>query len=279
MLGSPIAHSLSPALHNAAYAALGLTGWSYDAHDVDEPALPGFVESLGPEWAGLSLTMPLKRVALSVADHVQPSASAIGAANTLVFGPGGCTAHNTDVTGIVAALRGARRTDRDTADPAPGRAVVLGAGGTAQAAIAALAELAVPDVSVLVRDAGRATDLQETARRLQVRPTVRAVLTDPAAAATALEGADVVISTVPAGAADALAGARWRPGTTLLDAVYAPWPTEIAAGAAAAGATIVSGLEMLLQQAIAQVELMTGRDGPEQVMREALDAAVLARSR
>ncbi|MDN5918697.1 MAG: shikimate dehydrogenase [Pseudonocardia sp.] len=274
VLGSPILHSLSPALHNAAYAALGLHGWHYDAHDVDEQALPGFVDSLGPEWAGLSLTMPLKRVALDVADHVEPAASAIGAANTLVFGEHGRTAHNTDVTGIVAALR---RADSDPR-PAPLRAVVLGAGGTAQAAIAALAELGVPDVSVLVRDAGRAGELRETACRLGTDPQVRAVLTDALEAARALDGADIVISTLPSGAADELAGARWRPGTTLLDAVYAPWPTAVAAGAAAGGATIVSGLEMLLQQAIAQVELMTGRPGPEQAMRDALDTAVPARS-
>ncbi|RZT86073.1 shikimate dehydrogenase [Pseudonocardia sediminis] len=332
VLGSPITHSLSPALHNAAYTALGLPGWHYDAHEVDERALPGFVDSLGPEWAGLSLTMPLKRVALDVADHVAPAAAAIGAANTLVFGPDGRTVHNTDVTGIVAALRRARdagvpgpdgavaaEADRPAAGsgafavepdgPAAGsgdlatgsgdlatgsgtgrdssagsrgravnRAVVLGAGGTAQAAIAALAELGMPEVAVLVRDAGRTTELRETARRLGTDPQIRAVLTDPLEAARALDGADVVISTLPAGAADELAGARWRPGTTLLDAVYAPWPTAVAAGAAAGGATIVSGLEMLLQQAIAQVELMTGRPGPEQAMREALDAAVLARS-
>ncbi len=278
MLGSPITHSLSPALHNAAYAALGLPGWHYDAHEVDEQALPGFVDALGPEWAGLSLTMPLKRVALAVADHVEPAASAIGAANTLVFGADGRTAHNTDVTGIVAALRRARRTTGPAPD-GPVRAVVLGAGGTAQAAIAALAELDVPEVWVLVRDAGRAGELRETARRLGTEPRVRAVLTDALEAARALDGADVVVSTLPAGAADELAGARWKPGTTLLDAVYAPWPTALAAGAAAGGATIVSGLEMLLQQAIAQVELMTGHPGPEQAMRDALDAAVLARSR
>lgn len=270
MLGSPIMHSLSPALHNAAYAALGLHGWHYDAHEVDERALPGFVDALGPEWAGLSMTMPLKRVALSVADHVEPAAAAIGAANTLVFGTDGRTAHNTDVTGIVAALRRAPGT--------VSRAVVLGAGGTAQAAIAALSELGVPEVSVLVRDTGRAGELRETARRLGTDPQIEAALTDALDAARALDGADVVISTLPAGAADELAGARWKPGTTLLDAVYAPWPTAVAAGAAAGGATIVSGLEMLLQQAIAQVELMTGRPGPERAMRDALDAAVLARS-
>ncbi|MBP2368796.1 shikimate dehydrogenase [Pseudonocardia parietis] len=270
VLGSPIAHSLSPALHNAAYAALGLDGWHYDRYEVDAAGLAGFVAGLGPEWAGLSLTMPLKRVLLDVADHVAPGAAAIGAGNTLVFGPDGSSAHNTDVTGIAESLR--------AAGAGSGRAVILGAGGTAQAAVAALHDLEADEIDILVRDAGRADDLLATTARLGAEARVHAVLTDPAATAGLLDGADVVVSTLPAGVADPLAGARWRPGTVLLDAVYAPWPTVVAGGAAAAGATIVSGLEMLLRQAVAQVELMTGRTGPEAAMREALDAAVLARN-
>ena len=323
VLGSPIAHSLSPVLHRAAYAALGLPGWTYDAHEVDEAGLPGFIARLGPEWAGLSLTMPLKRVALEVAGSVADSAAAIGAANTLVPGPDGWLASNTDITGLVVALRRARAGAGSAATGGPddgevagtraagtraagtgagptgasgtgaggtgvsapdgggigGRAVVLGAGGTAQAAIAALAELGVADVTVLVRDASRADALRQTAARLGLSPTISPVLGDTVDAARELDGADVVISTLPAGAADELAGARWRPGVTLLDAVYAPWPTALAGGAAAGGATIVSGLEMLLHQAVAQVELMTGRPGPEPAMRAALDEAVLARAR
>ncbi len=275
VLGSPIAHSLSPVLHRAAYASLGLDGWNYDAYEVDESGLPAFVAALGPEWAGLSLTMPLKRVALEVADTVTDAAAAIGAANTLVPGPDGWRASNTDVTGIAVSLRHAH-----AGAGRPGeRAVILGAGGTAQAAVAALAELGVDHVTVLVRDAGRAREVLDTASRLGVTPEISPLLTDPVAAARALSAADVVISTLPAGAADELAGAHWRPGVTLLDAVYAPWPTVIAAGAAAGGATIVSGLEMLLQQAIAQVELMTGTPGPEPAMRAALGEAVLARAR
>ncbi|ANY10500.1 shikimate dehydrogenase [Pseudonocardia sp. HH130630-07] len=270
VLGSPIAHSLSPALHHAAYAALGLDGWHYDRIEAGEQDLAGFVAGLGPEWAGLSLTMPLKRVLLDVADRVDPAAAAIGAGNTLVLGPEGGVAYNTDVAGIAESLRGA--------GAGTGRAVVLGAGGTAQAALAALQELRVDHVDVLVRDTGRAAALRGTAERLGVAPGIHGVLTDPVAAATLLEGADIVVSTLPAGAADPLAGARWRPGTVLLDAVYAPWPTVVAGGAAASGATIVSGLEMLLLQAVAQVRLMTGRPGPVAAMREALDAAVAARS-
>lgn len=268
VLGSPVTHSLSPVLHNAAYAALGLTGWHYDAHECSEAGLAGFVAGLGPEWAGLSLTMPLKRVAFDVADHVSPLAAATGAANTLVLRDDRWTADNTDVAGIVAALwrvgaagAGAGR-----------RAVVLGAGGTAQAALAALGQLGVIDIDVLVRDVTRAGDLRAAAERLGVAPAVSDALADPVRATAALAAADVVISTLPRGAADAFTGVR--PSAVVLDVVYVPWPTPFAAAAAAAGARVVSGLEMLLHQAVAQVELMTGRPGPVDAMRAALDAAV-----
>ena len=143
VLGSPVAHSLSPVLHNAAYRALGLDGWSYSLHECHEAELSTFVEGLGREWAGLSLTMPLKRVTLEVADEVDPLAAAVGAANTLVLA-GRRTAHNTDVFGIGATL-----------GVVAGRAVVLGAGGTAQSALAALRERGITDVEVLVRDVRR----------------------------------------------------------------------------------------------------------------------------
>jgi shikimate dehydrogenase len=272
VLGSPVAHSLSPALHTAAYAALGLHDWSYERCECDEAALPRLVAGLDREWAGLSLTMPLKRVALEVADDVSPLATATGAANTLVQRDGRWSAHNTDVAGLVAALRGA-------GVGAPGttkRAVVLGAGGTAQASLAALRELGVPEVDVLVRSVERSGELRAAADRLGVSPTVSATLADPASATGAITGADVVISTLPSGAADALAGAGQ--GTVVLDVVYAPWPTRFAATAAAGGAEVVSGLEMLLHQAVAQVELMTGRPGPVAEMRGALDEAVAARA-
>jgi shikimate dehydrogenase len=267
VLGSPVNHSLSPALHSAAYAALGLDAWHYDAHECDEAGLPGFVAGLGPEWAGLSLTMPLKRVALDVAHDVSPLAAAVGAANTLVLTAGRRFADNTDVAGLVESLRGA---------PPGGRAVVLGAGGTAQAALAALRELGISEVTVLVRSTARAGELRAAADRLGVAPEITDGLLDPARARLPLSRADVVVSTLPRGAADALTGVR--PGAVVLDVVYAPWPTAFAAAAEAAGARVVSGLEMLLHQAVAQVELMTGLTPPVTVMRDALDVAVAARA-
>ncbi len=267
VLGSPIRHSLSPVLHSAAYAALGLTGWRYEAFDCDEAALPAFVERLGPEWAGLSLTMPLKRLALTVADEVSPLASAVGAANTLVLGPPGSRrrAENTDVAGILAALREAG-LDRAAA------AVILGAGGTAQAALAALRELGAAAPTVVVRDLARTADLRAAADRLGVAPTIRGGLPD-----CAVPEADVVISTLPPGAADALNCQHWPTRPVVLDVVYTPWPTPLAASALAADCRIVSGLAVLLHQAVAQVHLMTGRCPPVARMREALDAAVRSR--
>jgi shikimate dehydrogenase len=269
VLGSPVAHSLSPVLHSAAYAALGLGGWHYDAHECDEAGLAGFVAGLGPEWAGLSLTMPLKRVALDVAGEVSSLAAATGAANTLVLTGGRRYADNTDVAGIVEALRGAGA-------PPAGRAVVLGAGGTAQATLAALPALGIGDVTVLVRSTARAGELRAAAERLGVTPEITDGLLDPARSRAALAEADVVVSTLPRGAADGLTGVR--PGAVVLDVVYAPWPTSFAAAAEAAGARVVSGLEMLLHQAVAQVELMTGLTPPVAVMRDALDTAVAARA-
>jgi shikimate dehydrogenase len=269
VLGSPIKHSLSPVLHVAAYQALNLHGWHYDTIECDEPGLPRLVDSMGPEWAGLSLTMPLKRVALTVADEVSPLAEAIGAANTLVFPPAGpatgSRADNTDAAGIFSALReaGLARVQQ---------AVILGAGGTAQSALAAVRELGNLSPLVLVRNLARTGELRETAQRLGMRPTIAGGLFEQP-----LPAADLVISTLPRGAADPLSSTRWQPGTTVLDVVYAPWPTAFAGSAQAAGCPVVSGLTVLLYQAVAQVELMTGHPGPVEAMRTALAAAVAAR--
>jgi shikimate dehydrogenase len=269
VLGSPVRHSLSPVLHGAAYQALGLQGWHYDMIECDEPGLPPLIDGLGPEWAGLSLTMPLKRVALAVADEVSPLAQAVGAANTLVFPPGGPAAgrraDNTDAAGMVAALREAGLGQVQ-------QAVILGAGGTAQSALAAVQELGHQSPLVLVRNLGRTGELVQTAERLGMRPTISGRLFEEP-----LPDADLVISTLPGGAADSLRSTPWAPGTTVLDVVYAPWPTPFAGSALAAGCRVVSGLAVLLHQAVAQVELMTGCPGPVEAMRTALAAAVAAR--
>jgi shikimate dehydrogenase len=268
VLGKPIAHSLSPVIHNAGYAAAGLTNWTYGSYEAGEEDLAGFVAELDATWAGLSLTMPLKEVALTVADTVSSRAAALGAANTLVRRPGGTWwAENTDAPGMVDALRHAGVRDAD-------RVAVLGAGGTARAALGAAAQL---DASLVTVYARRPEAVEELAR-------VAAALAVPLAGgawASADEAgdADVVISTVPRGVADPLAPTlRWRASTVLFDAVYDPWPTPLAAAARAAGCRIVSGLDLLLAQAVHQFELFTGTAAPVDAMRDALWAAAAARA-
>ena len=257
MLGRPIGHSLSPAIHNAGYAAAGLGGWSYTAIECAEEGLPALVEGLGPEWAGLSLTMPLKEVALDVADEVAPVCSAIGAANTLVRRQYGWHAYNTDAPGMVRALleAGVRRTPRLS---------LLGAGGTARAAIAAAASLAA-DVTVYTRRPEAAEELRAVAEALDVELTAA-----PWSAALESTSAPVVISTVPKGAADHLAVADFSARPVVFDAIYDPWPTPLAAAARQAGCPIVSGLDLLLWQAVDQFELFTGAKAPVEAMRAAL---------
>jgi len=270
VLGSPIAHSLSPVLHAAAYQVLGLR-WSYSAIECDEAQLPGVLAGLDESFVGLSLTMPLKRAVLPLLDDVSELAVAVGAANTVVFDGMGPflrrRGENTDVPGMVAAIR-AQRPD------GVGNAVVLGAGGTAAAALAALRELGVHQSVVVVRDQARAEELRRCADRLGVTPT----LVDWPGQ-SAVGAADMIISTVPAAATDALATQSVvRAGQLLFDVVYWPWPTALAAASQAAGAAVIGGLELLVQQAARQVELWTGRPAPVDAMRAAGEAAMASRS-
>ncbi|HEX8303300.1 MAG TPA: shikimate dehydrogenase [Jatrophihabitans sp.] len=260
VLGKPIGHSLSPVLHRAAYQALGLTGWSYTAIECDEQGLAGLLAGSGPEVAGYSCTMPLKRQVLRVATSASPDATAIGAGNTLLPRPDGWHADNTDWIGIRDALGAA-------GIPAGGAVTVLGAGGTAQAALAALA--GAHRVTVLVREPSRAGELLAAAQRLD-----RPVTVAPLSERQHWLDADLIIATLPAGAADRFADLPFRRDQALLDAVYHPWPTPLATALAAAGAPVVSGAAMLLHQAARQVELMTGSAAPVEAMRAALLAAV-----
>jgi shikimate dehydrogenase len=250
VLGSPVGHSKSPSLHRAAYAALGL-GWTYDAVEVDAAGLPAFLDGLGPEWAGLSLTMPLKQAVLPLLDSCSDLARDVAAANTVVLRDGRREGHNTDVDGIVDALAEAGVT-------AVERAVVLGGGATARSALAALARLGCTEPGLVVRS--HPDETLAAARRLGVRPRVTAW--EP----SVLAGCELLVSTLPAGAADRFADAV-ADVPALLDVVYDPWPTPLAA---ACRGRVVSGAAMLLHQAVGQVELMTGRRPPVEVMRAAL---------
>ncbi len=263
--GKPISHSLSPVIHAAGYAAAGLFDWSYEAVDCAEAELPAFVAGLGPEWAGLSLTMPLKEAGLSLAASASPRARAVGAANTLVRrADGGWHADNTDIPGMVRVLH-----EAGVAGGRP-RVTVLGGGGTARAALAVAAELGASEVTLVTRRPEAFAALQPVADAVGVR--LRGVSWGDAP--TAFD-ADVVISTVPKGAADDLAAVvAWSPVTVLFDALYDPWPTPLAAAAAAHGNPVRSGRDLLLAQALGQFEQFTGvTPAPEAAMRAALDAA------
>ncbi|WNF26004.1 shikimate dehydrogenase [Streptomyces sp. C11-1] len=267
VLGSPIAHSLSPVLHRAAYAELGLDDWSYDRFEIDEAALPGFVEGLDSSWAGLSLTMPLKRAIIPLLDEISATAAAVEAVNTVVFtADGRRVGDNTDIPGMIAALR-ERGVDKVES------AAVLGAGATASSALAALAVICAGPVTAYVRSPERAAEMRAWGERLGAD----VVIADWADAAQALD-APLVIATTPAGSTDALGeGVPDAPGI-LFDVLYEPWPTALAAAWSARGGAVVGGLDLLVHQALLQVEQMTGRvPGPLVAMRQAGEAALAAR--
>ncbi|WP_328784036.1 shikimate dehydrogenase [Streptomyces canus] len=267
VLGKPIAHSLSPVLHRAAYEELGLTSWSYERFELDEAALPGFVGQLGPEWAGLSVTMPLKRAVIPLLDEISDTAASVEAVNTVVFTEDGRRrGDNTDIPGMVAALRerGIEQVDS---------AAILGAGATASSALAALARICTGEVVAYVRSEARAAEMRQWGERLDVE--VRTA--DWADAAEALD-APLVIATTPAGATDALAHAVPERPAALFDVLYDPWPTELAARWSMIGGAVVSGLDLLVHQAVLQVEQMTGlRPAPVEAMRKAGEHALAAR--
>ncbi len=265
VLGSPIAHSLSPALHRAAFAALGLERWSYGRFEVDEAGLPGFVAGLDEaEWAGLSLTMPLKRAIIPLLDEVSDTARSVDAVNTVVFtADGRRTGDNTDIPGLVNALR-----ERGV-ESVPA-AAVLGAGATASSALAALAQICTGEVTVYVRSPERAREMAELGERLGL-----ALRTEDWERGAEALARPLTISTTPAGATDGfVAGLPAVPGA-LFDVLYHPWPTALVTACAERGATVLGGLDLLVHQAVLQCERFTGVPaGPLAAMRAAGEAAL-----
>lgn len=267
VLGSPIAHSRSPVLHAAAYRALGLD-WHYDRAEVDEAGLPGFLRARGPGWRGLSLTMPLKSAVIPLCATVSATALRAGAVNTIVFRDRDPQAafdgHNTDVLGIVHALQqaGAGHTVVD----------LLGAGNTAASAIVAFAELGTERLRILARTPQRAAAAVALAQRLGIEVELLALSQARPAADT-----ELVVNTIPDGSRIPFEyPAGLRADATLFEIVYDPWPTALAASWLQAGGRVVSGLEMLLHQAVGQVRLFLR---PEDRPRELSDAELTARMR
>ncbi|MGD8149123.1 shikimate dehydrogenase [Ornithinimicrobium sp. Y1694] len=290
VIGSPIAHSLSPVLHRSAYAALGLGGWTYTAAEVGSGELAAHVAGLPDDWIGLSVTMPGKEEALELASSASPRALLTGAANTLVRSTDGTGWHadNTDVEGLVRALREAGRGCSEASrSPLEGGAsgVVIGGGATARSALLAVAELGITEVDLWVRTAPRPETAALIARR-EVGLAVRVRRFAEGTLVIGEAGQRVVVSTLPAQAPAPRLRLAQAPETapetggpdaqpTLLDVLYAPWPSSFATAVAALGpaAPVVhDGTGMLLHQAARQVELMTGHDGPVEAMRAALTA-------
>jgi shikimate dehydrogenase len=270
VLGDPIEHSLSPALHRAAYAELGLD-WSYDAVRVPAGDLAAFVDGLDAQWRGLSLTMPLKREVLPLLTSQDDWTRASGAANTLLLdASGGRHGLNTDVPGAEAALAQAT-------DTAVREALVLGGGATAASVLLALAERGLEHAILAVRDPARAEATVEVVRRHPRSPQITVVAL---AAVTPGAGVDIVVSTVPAAAQTAEVLRSTEQAPVVFDVVYDPWPTPLADQAVSRGQTLVGGLELLLWQAVDQVRAMTGRfDVPVEAMRRAGEAGLAERRR
>ncbi len=236
VLGSPVAHSKSPALHRAAYEELGLD-WSYERVEVDEAGLPAFLASLGPEWRGLSLTMPLKRAVVPLIERKTALVARLGLANTVMLG-GTPMLANTDVSGIQSTLQAGGVVR-------PATALVLGAGATGASAVEALRRMRTHDIIVAARDPARAT------RMLPAGVTVVDMAQDEPVEA------EVVVSTVPGGVAVPHLLPSPPGGIPLLDVAYDPWPTPLGEAWAAAGGRLLHGLDMLIEQAILQIRIFT----------------------
>lgn len=268
VLGSPIGHSRSPALHRAAYAQLGLD-WDYTAVEIDGPGLGEFIDGLDGSWRGLSLTMPLKQDVLPLLDEVDELARLTGAANTVLLTEGSRRGFNTDIGGIIRTLAEAGVHEVH-------HGVLVGAGATALSALAAMARLGATDVEVLVRRPGAGATVVELGRRLGVTVEESPI----AALAQAGSPADLVVSTLPGGAEiSAAPSASLVRAATLLDVAYDPWPTSLGAAWIDDGGRIVHGLGMLLHQALLQVRIFVSGDPLEPlpdedsvlgVMRDAL---------
>ena len=262
VLGQPIDHSLSPVLHNAGYAALGLEDWDYTRFEVTAASLPRFLEEAPADFRGFSVTMPGKFAALSCATERTARAELIGSANTLVRAESGWRADNTDTEGVAGAL--AALMGEKTAR----HGLLIGSGGTARPALWGLAQRGITDVTVLNRS-DRLAELAPLADALGLK-LYRATFDDDLAALA--RAAELIVSTVPSAALDGhLFDLAHAP---VLDVIYDPWPTPLVSHAAANGYATVGGHVMLANQAYSQFEQFTGHPAPQAAMRAALDAAL-----
>jgi shikimate dehydrogenase len=267
VLGWPVAHSRSPAMHNAALAALGLEGWRYQRLPVPPALFEETVRALGPAgFLGANVTIPHKHTALALATRASPAALEIGAANTLTFAAdGSISAENTDGPGLIAAL------EQLAGMPAHPRALVLGAGGSARAAVWALREAGASEVSVWNRTPERAETL---ARELGARPVSAPGAADLLVNCTSVgldTGVGVERSATEGEALNQLGLTFDQVGKYpyVVDLVYRSGSTQLLAAAISHGSRTLDGLEILVAQGALSLELWTGRNAPLQVMRSA----------
>ncbi|WP_282006548.1 shikimate dehydrogenase family protein [Propioniciclava sinopodophylli] len=263
VLGRPIEHSLSPLIHTTAYAVLGIADdWSYGRHEVDEAGLAGFVAGCGPEWVGLSCTAPLKQAVLDLGRPTE-RARLLASGNTFLFNDGDPWVENTDVTGLVGAFARAGVMSASTA-------LLLGNGATARSALAALAEMGVTDALVLCRSRERAeASLGSLGEHLGVGLQYGPWGTVPDADAT-----DVLVSTVSTPLPPEVAAGLVSMTRACFEATYNHYPTELDRAARAAGVVQLSGIDLLVGQAVDQVRLMTGRACPPGPLLEVAYAAL-----
>ncbi|WRS29691.1 shikimate dehydrogenase [Actinomycetaceae bacterium MB13-C1-2] len=270
VIGKPIEHSLSPVLHQTAYGLLGLD-WQYRRFEVDAESLPTFMEDLGSDCIGVSVTMPCKREILKQVDSVESLAKALGVANTVVMQGGLKAAFNTDVRGIEEALRPGLENHPE------GSPLIIGNGATACSALAALATLGYRDVHVAARNLAGIGGAFSIAPKLGISAeAIPLKLVD--LVAEAASSAPVVISTIPPSASDVLAPLlRPRSDSVLLDVTYSESVQALSEAFLRAGARVASPLSMLVHQGIAQVKLMTDREVPYEPVFKAVQTAARMR--
>lgn len=269
VVGHPIAHSLSPALHKAAYSQLGLA-WNYEAVDVAPGEFDAFLASCDSSLRGVSVTMPHKGSALLAANTVDLLSEQTGSVNTLLCeydndGVRSLRGFNTDVFGIVNALRDNQREHAR-------HVAVIGSGATASSAVAAAAELGAEHVSIIARTQQKAFYLETVGQKCGVNVSVLSI-EDLAS----ISEVDVAISTLPGDVVQSLASLSRTLQATLLDVAYSPWPSARAGEWASAGGEVVSGLRMLAHQALMQVRIFVG-GSPFEVLpeEEAVKSAMFA---
>lgn len=243
VLGSPISHSLSPVLHRVAYAALGITA-QYNAYEVGSGELKKFLSNDGKDLNCLSLTMPLKEEAVEIADHVSELARQIASGNTLHKMEDGWHLTSTDVEGFSFALSAHAKSST-------GKVAVIGAGATARAVIAAC-NVQCETLTVIGRSESRMESIAKAAPH-------RAVEFVNWNSHVSLDAFDLVVNTTPGDSAAKFVEEVSAPQGTFFELIYNPWPTHLFAHWNQSGGSTIDGLELLIHQAISQIEIFSGQ--------------------